>query len=129
MGSSPVQKVLERLKALREELALRQDYVAGRVGIDRTTYLRKEGGSVPITTDEWIKIAGAMGADPSYFFSASGEKKPQPELATRERLLIRLYRSLRPAEQDDLVCAVYFKCRHIRRKAVQDSLKLLRSGT
>lgn len=127
MGSS-VQKVLTRLKSLREELALRQDYVAERVGIDRTTYLRKEGGSVPITTDEWIKIAGAMGAEPSYFFSACEEIKPQLELAPRERLLIRLYRSLRPVEQDDFVCAVYFKCRHIRRKAVQDSLRLLRSG-
>ncbi|HLE18133.1 MAG TPA: helix-turn-helix transcriptional regulator [Syntrophales bacterium] len=127
MGGSSVQKVLKRLKSLREELALRQDYVAGRVGVDRTTYLRKEGGSVPITTDEWIKIAGAMGADPSYFFSSCDEIKPQPELAPRERLLLRLYRSLRPAEQEDFVCAVYCKCRHIRRKAVQDSLKLLRS--
>lgn len=127
MGSSPVQKVLERLKSLREELALRQDYVATRVGIDRTTYLRKEGGSVPITTDEWIKIAGAMGADPSYFFGACDKNTLQPELAPRERGLLRLYRSLRPAEQDDLVCAVYCKCRHIRRKAVQDTLKLLRN--
>ncbi|MBI2400782.1 MAG: helix-turn-helix transcriptional regulator [Deltaproteobacteria bacterium] len=127
MGRSPVQKVLERLKSLREELAMRQDYVATRVGVDRTTYLRKEGGSVPITTDEWIKIAGVMGADPSYFFSACDEIRPQPELAPRERLLLRLYRSLRPAEQDDLLCAVYAKCRHIRRKAVQESLKLLRS--
>jgi len=128
MGSSSVQKILERLKSLREELALRQDYLAMRVGVDRTTYLRKEGGSVPITTEEWIKIAGAMGRDASYFFSACDEKKP-PELAPRERLLIRLYRSLRPAEQEDLMCAVYFKCRHIRRKAVQDTLKLIRSGT
>jgi transcriptional regulator with XRE-family HTH domain len=129
MGSSSVQKVLKRLKALREELALRQDYIAGRVGVDRSTYVRKEGGSVPITTEEWIMIAGAMGADPSYFFSACDEKEPRPEPPVRERLLLRLYRSLRPAEQEDLVCAVYCKCRHIRRKAVQDTLKLLRSGT
>lgn len=129
MGSSSVQKVLERLKSLREELALRQDSVARSVGIDRTTYLRKECGAVPITTEEWVKIAGAMGADPSYFFSACDSGKPHSELAGRERLLIRLYRSLRPAEQDDMVSAVYFKCRHIRRKAVQDTLKLLRSGT
>jgi transcriptional regulator with XRE-family HTH domain len=127
MGSSSVQKVLDRLKSLREELALRQDYIARSVGVDRTTYLRKECGSVPITTEEWVKIAGAMGADPSYFFSACDGVRPQPELAGRERLLIRLYRSLRPPEQDDLVCAVYVKCRHIRRKAVQETLKLLRS--
>jgi transcriptional regulator with XRE-family HTH domain len=129
MGSSSVKKILNRLKSLREELALRQDYIAGRVGVDRSTYVRKEGGSVPITTEEWIKIAGAMGADPSYFFSACDDKTPGPEPPPRERLLLRLYRSLRPAEQEDLVCAVYCKCRHIRRKAVQDTLKLLRSGT
>lgn len=126
MGSS-VQKVLKRLKSLREELDLRQGYLAASVGVDRSTYVRKEGGSVPITTEEWIRIAGAMGADPSYFFSACDEKKPRMELAPRERLLVRLYRSLRPAEQDDLVSAVYFKCRHIRRKAVQDTLRFLRS--
>lgn len=124
MGSISAQDVLNRLKSLREELALRQDYLARRVGVDRTTYVRKEGGAIPITTEEWIKLANAMGREPSYFFSAGGKHKPE---ANREALLVRLYRSLRPAEQEDLVCAVYTQCRCIRRKAVRDSLKMLMS--
>ena len=62
-------EVLERLRALREELALNQDYLAKRVGVDRTTYVRKERGVIPITTEEWIKLAAAMDREPSYFFA------------------------------------------------------------
>lgn len=123
MGIS-AKDVLKRLKALREELSLRQDFLAARVGVDRTTYVRKEAGAIPITTDEWVKIANAMGREPAYFFGA-GSDMPAPELAKREALLVRLYRSLRPTEQEELVCAVYARCRSIRRKAVRDTLKLL----
>lgn len=123
MGSICTQDVLNRLKALREELSLRQDYLARRVGVDRTTYVRKEGGAIPITTDEWIKIANAMGREPAYFFGASGSSKS--DLAVREALLVRLYRALRPTEQEDFVCAVFEGCRSIRRRAVRDTLKTL----
>ena len=127
MGSNIAREVLERLRALREELALRQDYLAKRVGVDRTTYVRKERGVIPITTEEWIKLAAAMDREPSYFFAGGAAVKPA--LAKREMLLLRLYRSLRPPEQDDFVCAVHLKCRSIRRKAVQETLKLLQGGT
>mgnify|MGYP003482171750 CR=1 FL=1 len=127
MGSNIAREVLERLRALREELALRQDYLAKRVGVDRTTYVRKERGVIPITTEEWIKLAAAMDREPSYFFGADAAS--EPGLPVREALLLRLYRALRPAEQEDFVCAVYLKCRSIRRKAVQETLKLLQSGT
>ena len=127
MGSNIAREVLERLRALREELALRQDYLAKRVGVDRTTYVRKEQGVIPITTEEWIKLAAAMDREPAYFFAGGAAVKPA--LAKREALLLRLYRSLRPAEQEDFVCAVYLKCRSIRRKAVQETLKLLQGGT
>lgn len=128
MGSFSTKDVLDRLKNLREELSLRQDYLAKRVGVDRTTYVRKEGGAIPITTDEWIKLANAMGREPAYFFSP-GRDIPGPEPGQREALLVRLYKTLRPAEQDDLVFTVYSKCRCIRRKAVQDTLKLLMANS
>lgn len=125
MGSISTKDVLNRLKALREELSLRQDYLARRVGVDRTTYVRKEGGAIPITTDEWIKLADAMGREPAYFFGAGAGGSKAGMGGGREALLVRLYRSLRPTEQDDLVCAVYEGCRCIRRKSVRDTLKML----
>jgi len=127
MGRNAALEVLERLRSLRRELDLRQDYLAERVGVDRTTYVRKERGAIPITTEEWVKLAAAMDREPSYFFAVDKTAKPGP--GSKEALLLRLYRSLRPAEQEDLLCAVYLKCRSIRRKAVRDTLRLLCGGT
>lgn len=124
VGSISAKEVLGRLKALREELSLRQEYLARRVGVDRTTYVRKELGAIPITTDEWIKLAKAMGTEPAYFFS-SGAARGAQLLAEKEALLVRLYRALRPAERADLICAVHTRCRSIRRKAVRETLRLL----
>lgn len=64
-------KVLKRLKALREKRSLLQEQVARCLGIDRTTYVRKEKGLIPITTDEWLQLAVTMKEDPAFFFSAS----------------------------------------------------------
>ncbi len=118
--------ILDRLKALRKELALRQESLAERLGVDRSTYVRKERGTIPITTDEWVKIAKALDREPSYFFVCP--KPVETGLEVRERLLLRLYRSLRVHEQDDMITAVHMKLRSIRRKAVQDTLRMLREA-
>ncbi|MBW7957335.1 MAG: helix-turn-helix transcriptional regulator [Deltaproteobacteria bacterium] len=118
--------ILARLKELREELVLRQEHLAARLGVDRSTYVRKELGAIPITTEEWLKLAKALGRDPSFFFTSSG--KPvmvTSDLAPRERSLVRFYRTLRPAEQDDFVGTVYLRFKSLRRKAAQDALKKL----
>jgi len=118
--------ILARLKELREELVLRQEHLAARIGVDRSTYVRKERGAIPITTAEWLKLANALGRDPSFFFSATGKPlMAWSDLAPRERNLIRFYRTLRPAEQDDLFCTVYLRFKSIRRKAAQESLRRL----
>lgn len=120
-------EILERLKQLREEQALRQEALARYLGIDRTTYVRKERGDIPITTDEWLKISRAMDKDPSYFFSFRGNiienSTPCPE-----DLLLKLYRSLKKKEQDDFVCGVHLMLKHIRRKTVRDTLECLRKA-
>ncbi|MBE7413886.1 MAG: helix-turn-helix transcriptional regulator [Deltaproteobacteria bacterium] len=128
-GTFSTGDILARLRELREELVLRQEHLAARLGVDRSTYVRKELGAIPITTDEWLKLAKALGRDPSFFFSASG--KPvlvMSDLAPRERGIVRFYRMLRPAEQDDFVGTVYLKFKSIRRKAALDALKELAAG-
>ena len=120
---------MARLRSLRKEMALRQEHLAGRLGVDRSTYVRKERGAIPITTDEWLKLAKALRADPSYFFRSS--TKPAAEeggLALRERLLLKFYRALKIKEQNDMVLTVYLKFKGIRRKAVQDALRMLREA-
>lgn len=121
--------ILAKLRVLREELAMRQEHLAARLGVDRSTYVRKELGSIPITTDEWLALSKALDRDPSYFFSSSSKPAMgEGGLALRERLLVKLYRSLRAGEQDDLVATVYLKFKGIRRKAVREAVRLLKES-
>ncbi len=119
-------EILNRLKVLREEKDLRQEYVARRLGVDRTTYVRKENGAIPITTEEWLKLGDAMEKDPSYFFTPQRPYLETPE-AARERLLVKLYRSLTPAQKEDFICGVHIMLKGIKKKAVRDTLKELRN--
>lgn len=118
--------ILERLKRLREEKDLRQEHMARYLGIDRTTYVRKERGSIPITTDEWIKLAEAMEKDPSYFFRCSMSADKDPSIEDREALLLKLYRALTPEERDDFVCGIHLMLKGIRRKTVRETVERLR---
>ncbi len=117
--------ILNRLKALREEKDLRQEYIARRLGIDRTTYVRKESGAIPITTEEWLKLADAMEQDPAYFFSLQRPYPDTPEGA-RERLLIKLYRSLSQRQKEEFICGIHIMLKGIKKKAVRDTLEELR---
>ncbi len=117
---SSTKEILLRLRVLRMEKRLRQSYLARRLGIDRTTYARKEKGTIPITTEEWLKIAGALDEEMDYFFIS-----PDSADGGRERLLLKLYRSLSPEEQSDLVASIRLMLKGIRKKAVQDTLERL----
>lgn len=121
--------ILERLKTLRVSKDLRQDYLASRLGIDRTTYVRKERGIIPITTDEWLKLADAMEEEPAYFFTVKATKALVDRGDPRERreaVLVRLFRALNREEREDLVCCLHLMLKGIRRKMVQDALERLR---
>ncbi|MBI5562402.1 MAG: helix-turn-helix transcriptional regulator [Deltaproteobacteria bacterium] len=115
-------EILCRLRTLRKEKSIRQEYVAKRLGIDRTTYVRKEQGAIPITTDEWLKLARAMGKEPSYFFSRSGasEKKHAEK---KERLLIELYRSLSREERAELLGVLSAAGKGPRKKDIKEALE------
>lgn len=114
-------EILKRLKVLREEKRVGQEYLARRLGVDRSTFARKENGSIPITTEEWVKLARAMDEEMNYFFSSSCSLDKD----VRERLLLRLYRSLSLTEQRDLLGTMRLILKGIRRKKVQDTLNRL----
>lgn len=112
-------EILARLKMLRVEKSLRQGHVARRLGIDRTTYVRKEQGAIPITTEEWLALAQTMEMEPSYFFNypCAPEEK--------EQLLLKLYRSLSREERNDLIRNIKAALKGVRRKTVTDTLERL----
>lgn len=115
-------EILKRLKVLREEKHVGQEYLARRLGVDRSTFARKENGSIPITTDEWVKLARAMDEEMNYFFSSSSSSSDKD---VRERLLLKLYRSLSLTEQRDLLGTMRLILKGIRRRKVQDTLNRL----
>ncbi len=124
---SKTKKILARLRELREAKGFRQGYIATRLGIDRTTYVRKELGLIPITTGEWVKLAEFMnveGAD--FFFSAASPC--QPELVTKEKSLIDIYRSLRIEEKKDFLAVITVMLKGIKRKKVRAALEKFRGG-
>ena len=114
-------EILKRLKVLREEKRVGQEYLARRLGVYRSTFARKENGSIPITTDEWVKLARAMDEEMNYFFSSSSSLDKD----VRERLLLKLYRSLSLTEQRDLLGTMRLILKGIRRRKVQDTLNRL----
>ena len=114
-----IKYILDRLRNLRIKKGMRQDQVAKVLGVSRTTYVRKEQGSIPITTEEWVKLADSLGKEPDYFFSLlpDGEK---------ESLLLRLYRALTPEEKGDFLSAVSLVLKRVGRKNIAQALEKLK---
>lgn len=119
-------EILDRLRMLREEKSMRQGHVARRLGIDRTTYVRKEQGAIPITTEEWLTLAQTMGLEPSYFFTCLAQPQNTPKTGEKERLLLKLYRSLSRDERSGLIRNIKAALKGVRRKTVQDTLERLK---
>ncbi|OGQ59596.1 MAG: hypothetical protein A3J24_06580 [Deltaproteobacteria bacterium RIFCSPLOWO2_02_FULL_53_8] len=115
-------EILCRLKMLREERALLQEHVAKSLGIDRTTYVRKEKGLIPITTDEWLKIAKTMKTEPEFFFYACAAATKDRTASCDEQALLKLYRSLTPEERIEFISYINEAVKEIRSKAAHEAL-------
>ena len=124
--------ILGRLRKLREKKGLSQGHIARRLRIDRTTYVRKELGLIPITTEEWLKLAVEMDEGPCYFFRASGRRAnssaSRAAANMTERALVDLYRSLGREEKKDLISIIRLMLKGIRRKMVTRNLERLRAA-
>ncbi len=120
-----LKKVLIRLKALREQNSLSQSALAKTLGINRSTYVRKELGYIPITTKEWIKLAVRMKVNPGYFFLRDGGSAE--ELGDgRDMALLALFHSLKGVEQRDLLTLIIIAFKGIKRKKVRENIARLR---
>jgi len=64
---SDAQEMLYKLESLRKEKNLKEEYVAGQLGIETTAYIGKENGSSPISLREWLKLSEIMDVKLLYF--------------------------------------------------------------
>jgi len=120
------EKILLNLKTLREDRALSQECLALRLGVNRTTYARKEKGEIPITTDEWVILGQVLSTDVTSFFDSSKRVTPDfPPPIEEERVLLALYRSLDIEEKTDLISSIRLLLKRITRKKVKQTLEEL----
>lgn len=66
MGNMAV--ILENLKSIRKSKEVKQSVIAHELGCDSASYSRKERGQIPITTEEWVKIAAILNEPVASFF-------------------------------------------------------------
>jgi len=125
--TNSLQKVLARLKALREMRSLGQCVLADTLGINRSTYVRKELGNIPITTEEWMKLAARMNVEPRYFFEVDSEFANTYEDA-QDRALLALYHSLKATERHDLLTLIIIAFKGVKRKKVRENIARLSEG-
>jgi transcriptional regulator with XRE-family HTH domain len=118
-------EVLGRLRALRTARRLKQEDVAERLGIDRTTYLRKEGGYIPLATEEWLSLASILGVEPLEFFLTPDSRMDETTITEKEKLLVRVYRLLNHENKRDLLFSIRLVLKGVEDKDLKDSLDRL----
>jgi transcriptional regulator with XRE-family HTH domain len=120
-GHGAASEILKKLRTMRVSLRLKQEDIARRLGIDRTTYIRKEKGLIPITTEEWIKLAEAVDENTGYFFNPDKTDSPTIE----EKLILGFFRSLSKEEKKDFIATLRLVFGGSRRKKIRAALSSL----
>ncbi|MBE9531354.1 MAG: helix-turn-helix transcriptional regulator [Proteobacteria bacterium] len=114
--------ILYRLKKAREERGLRQDEMARCLDIDRTTYLRKEKGQIPISTEEWLVISEVLDKDPTHFFIDSDLTLDESPTELQEHLIAKLYRALDEDDRRDFLFTIRLILKGVENKEVSETL-------
>ena len=114
--------ILYRLKKAREERGLRQDEMARCLDIDRTTYLRKEKGQIPISTEEWLIISEVLDKDPTHFFIDIDMSLEESPTELQEHLISKLYRALDEEERRDFLFTIRLILKGVENKEVSETL-------
>jgi len=63
-----IDNILNMIKQFRKAKLLTQSDVAQRLGVERSTYARKENGNIPFTLKEFLLIADILNISPVSFF-------------------------------------------------------------
>lgn len=92
----------ERIKELRTQLHLSQEYVANYLGINRTTFTQLENGNRKVTADDVSKLSALFGVSADMLLR--GVETSQP--AT---IFARSFESLDETDQAEIMNLIRFK--------------------
>ena len=70
-----LQKILGRIVSYRKNKGYTQAEVSARIGLERSTYARKELGMIPITLEEMLLIADLLELPVTSFFVSVRKRK------------------------------------------------------
>lgn len=66
--------ILRRIASIRKEKRYTQARVAEVLGLDRSTYARKEGGTIPLTLKDLLLLIEFLDIQPELLFSPTHQK-------------------------------------------------------
>ena len=95
-------KMHERIKELRTQLHLSQDYVAKYLGITRSTYTQMENGNRKVLADEVAQLSVLFGVSADSLLSDT-------ELSRPATLFARSFEKLDERDQAEIMNLIRFK--------------------
>ena len=94
--------VHERIKELRTQLHLSQDYVARYLGINRATYTQMENGKRKVLADEVAKLSSLFGVTTDSMLNNT-------EMSQPTALFARSFEKLDERDQQEIMNLIRFK--------------------
>ena len=94
--------VHERIKELRTQLHLSQDYVARYLGINRATYTQMENGKRKVLADEVAKLSSLFGVTTDSMLNNT-------EMSQPAALFARSFEKLDKRDQQEIMNLIRFK--------------------
>ena len=94
--------VPERIKELRTQLHLSQDYVARYLGINRATYTQMENGKRKVLADEVAKLSSLFGV-------TTDSMLHNTEMSQPAALFARSFEKLDERDQQEIMNLIRFK--------------------
>ena len=94
--------VHERIKELRNQLHLSQDYVAKYLGISRSTYTQMENGKRKVLADEVAQLSNLFGVSTDSLLNNT-------ELSQPATVFARSFEKLDQRDQEEIMNLIRFK--------------------
>ena len=92
----------ERIKELRNQLHLSQDYVAKYLGVSRSTYTQMENGKRRMLADEVALLSNLFGVSTDSLLN-------NPELSQPATVFARSFEKLDQRDQEEIMNIIRFK--------------------
>jgi transcriptional regulator with XRE-family HTH domain len=97
-----LKKLNERIRELRTQLHLSQEYVANYLGINRTTFTQLENGNRKVTADDVSKLGALFGVSADMLLHGVETSPPATVFA-------RSFESLDESDQAEIMNLIRFK--------------------